>query len=499
MNKLFPKRIYKTLAALLLTALLLPGTAAFAADAAADGGKNLDYLKSVMDMIVEQYKGELTESQLIQGAVAGMLNSLDKYTTFLTPEEAESFMGGRITGIGVTLQQNGEYITVIEVFQGSPAQIAGIRQGDKIVEVDGKSLIGKSTDDAVSLIKGKYGTRVRLCISRDGGRELRYYDMQRKTVKVSPVSYEVRDGIGYIKLDSFNENTEEYINAALEELDNKNVTRLVLDLRDNPGGEVDQAVAVARKFVPRGRITTLDYKSEASTDIVYESNLDAPRYKLAVLVNGNSASASEIFAGAVQDTSAGKLIGTKTFGKAKFQGMIPMLTTGAYEKYEKQLGAKLVDAYELMHKYGVTPLESEITGYAKITLGLYYTPNGRMIDGTGLAPDYAVDDPKPVNDVGIIGIRKLTQTFKAGLNDMGMDVYNAERILKLLGFDIDVPDTLLDKKTFEAIKEFQESSGLWAYGILDLATQKELNGRLDALTLQLDTQYTKAVEILNKQ
>lgn len=502
MKKTTVKTTLKRLIPLLLIAMLLFSQAAFAADSTSDDSKNMDYLKSIMDMIRDQYKGQLTDSQLIQGAVNGMFNSLDPYTTFFTPTEAESFMGtisGTFSGIGVSMELSDDYIIVTKVFTASPAEKAGILQGDKIVEADGKSLIGKTTEEAVSLITGTAGTKVKLGILRNDRQGVQYFEITRETIKVNPVQYEIRDGIGYIKLEMFNENTDEYISKALEEMDKNKVTRLVLDLRDNPGGEVGQSVAVAQKFVPRGIVTTLDYKSEASPDIEYHSYLDASKYKLAVLVNAMSASASEIVAGAIQDTGAGKLIGTKTFGKAKFQGVIPILTPEAFEKYEKQLGVKLVDVYELIDKYEVSPLVSEVSGYAKITLGLYYTPKGRMIDGTGLSPDYAVEDPKPVNGIDINRVQKLTQSIKLSLNGQGADVYNAEKILKLLGFDMDAPDTTLDEKTFNAIKEFQKSSKLYSYGILDFSTQKALNERLNFITLQTDKQYAKAVEILNAQ
>lgn len=489
----------KLLIPLILITMLILTQTAFAADAASDDN-NTDYLNNVMDMIREQYKGQLTDDQLTQGAVNGLFNSLDPYTTFFTPAEEESFMGtinGTFSGIGVSMELSGDYIVVTKVFAASPAEKAGIIQGDKIVEAAGKSLIGKTTDEAVSLITGTAGTKVKLGILRNDRKEMQYFEITRDTIKINPVQYEIRDGIGYIKLELFNENTDEYISKALEEMDKNNVTKLVLDLRDNPGGEVSQAVAVAQKFVPRGIVTTLDYKSEDYPDIEYHSYLDAPKYKLAVLVNDMSASASEIVAGAIQDTDAGKLIGTKTFGKAKFQGVLPILTPEAFEKYKKQLGVNVVDAYELIDKYQVSPLLSDIAGYAKMTLGLYYTPKGRMIDGTGLLPDYAVDKPKAVNGIDVNSIQKLTQTVKPGLNGYGSDVYNAEKILMLLGYSVDAPDTSLDEKTFNAIKQFQKSSKLYSYGVLDYSTQKALNVKLDEILLQDDKQYAKAVEILN--
>lgn len=500
MKKFIINTVWKRLFPFILASVLMLGQAAFAADSPA-GGEDLDYLKGVMDLLKEQYKGEITDSGLVQGAVNGIFNSLDPYTTFFTPSEAESFMGtmtGSFSGIGVAIELSGDYILITRVYSASPAEKTGILQGDRIVEADGKSLIGKSTDEAVSLIKGPEGTKVRIGILRDGKQGVQYFDVTRETIKINPVRYEIRNGIGYIRLEIFNENADEFIDKALDEMDKNNVSRIVLDLRDNPGGEVGEAVAIARKFVPAGVITTLDYKSEAHKDVVYKSYLTKSKYKLAVLVNGMSASASEIVAGAIQDTAAGPLVGSKTFGKAKFQGILPILTQAAFEKYEKQLGVKLVDAYELSDKYNVAPLDGEISGYAKITLGLYYTPKGRMIDGTGLTPDYQVDDPGLVNEVNVNGIEPLTRTVKPGLNGQGTDVYNAEKILKMLGYGIDPPDTTLDAKTFEAIRQFQRDNRFYSYGVLDFTTQKALNDALDKTILQTDKQYARAVEVLNK-
>ena len=146
-----------------------------------------------------------------------------------------------------------------------------------------------------------------------------------------------------------------------------------------------------------------------------------------------SASASEIVAGAVQDTEAGLLVGTKTFGKAKVQNMVPILSPEAYKKYSEQTGLKIVDGHELIKKQNVNPSKDEIIGWAKITTGMYLTPKGNMIDGEGITPDIIIDDPQFVKDININSIQKLTYTWKPDLNDEGIDIYNAEKILKILG------------------------------------------------------------------
>jgi carboxyl-terminal processing protease len=339
---------------------------------------------------------------------------------------------------------------------------------------------------------------VTLGILRSDLKETMSIEVIRELIKINPVTSEIRNGIGYIKLDAFNANAEEGVVKALEEMDKSSITRIVLDLRGNPGGEVEQAVAIAKNFVPKGLITRLDFKSDRVKDTEYYSNLGSLKYKLAVLVDEMSASASEIFAGAVQDTKSGTLVGTKSFGKAKVQTMTPLLTPEAYEKYEEKLNVKVVDAFELINVYRIMPLNNEILGWSKITVGTYTTPSGRMIDGIGLVPDVQVENPQPVNDIVISTIQKLPGTAKPSLNSEGYDVYNAEKLLKALGYDVDKPDTLLDEKTYKAISKFRTDNKLYPGGILDFTTQKVMNTKLEELVYKTDKQYQKAVEILSR-
>ncbi|HEX2946189.1 MAG TPA: S41 family peptidase [Clostridia bacterium] len=473
--------------------------AAQPSSAALQDDTTAQYLDGVLDMIDDQYWGKVSDKDLVNNTVGGMFNSLDDYTVYMTDDEKTSFMdtmSGAFGGIGVTLQASGDYILVTNVFVSSPAEKAGVLQGDKIVEANGVNLLKATTDKAASVIKGEVGTTVRLGILRDRYSKTIYKNVVRAVVKVNPVTFEIRNGIGYIRLDMFNENTEEYFKKALTEIDAKKVTKIILDLRDNPGGEVNQAVAVARNFVPRGLITKLDYKSERYDDQEYFSNLEKPKYKLAVLVNENSASASEIVSGAIQDTGAGKLVGTKTFGKAKFQSIIPMLTVDAFKKY-KDRGITAVNEYDLMVQ-GIYPSDDEIAGYVKMTLGCYYTPKGRMIDGAGLTPDVKVDDPKPVAGISLNSVQKLTCTTEPRQNAQGDDIFNAEKLLKMMGYKIAAPDNFLDSGTVSVLKEYQKKAGLKVSGVLDKKTQASLNNNLLKLNAKYDAQYSAAVNLLNQ-
>lgn len=458
-------------------------------------GSDLEYLQSVMKMIKEKYKGEISDQKLIEGALKGMFDTMDPYTRYFTPEEADSFFGslnGSYEGIGVMIEKQGDYVVIIKVFASSPAEKSGVLPGDKIVKVEDKNVVGASIDEVSSKIKGTAGTKVKIDFIR-GAAEKITKEIARGKIELSPVTYEIKGDIGYIKLDSFSVDSSNYINKALDEMDKRNIKKLILDLRDNGGGYVDQAVAIAKRFVPKGLIAKLDYKAEEYTDEEYRSTLEKTKYKLAVLVNGMSASASEILAGAIQDTGAGVLIGTKTFGKAKVQSIIPLLKPEAYEKYSKQVGAEVVDSSDLA-KYGISPLDSEIQGYSKITIGMYTTPKGRMIDLKGLTPDISVIDPVISKNIDVKSIQKLGKLVKPKLGEEGLDVLNAEKILKLMGFDIGTPDMKLDNKTFAAIKKFQKENGGYPYGGMDFHTQQWLNESLDKLIMSTDLQYAKAVE-----
>lgn len=456
------------------------------------------YFNSLMDFIQDQYHGEVSEEELFEGAVRGMFDTLDRYSVFMDHEEKEEFYGsisGNFGGIGVTIQESDDFVVVTKVFSGSPAEKAGILQGDIIVEANGTNLVGASVNSVSGVIRGEAGTIVRLGILRSGNPEIQYVDVVREIVKINPVTYENRNGIGYIKVETFNSNTHEYVTEALEYFDKRGITNLVLDLRNNPGGEMIQAVSLASKFVPEGPITYLDFKSEMYVDVEYHSDLKEQKYKLAVLVNGNSASASEIVAGAIQDTGAGKLIGTKTFGKAKVQNAIPILTLEAYNKYREQYGIDTVNVYELRH-YGINPDQDEIYGYAQMTLGLYYTPDGKMIEGTGITPDISVDDPEYIDGVDILDIERLSRTGTFEPGSKGSDIIDAKLILRLLGYGITELNINFDEEFESALKEYQSSKKIKPTGILDVKTQIFLNADLLELILKYDGQYAAAVKYL---
>ncbi|MEA1959862.1 MAG: S41 family peptidase [Bacillota bacterium] len=468
--------------------------------AASAADMNGEYLQEVMDYVETQYNFDINDEELTQGAVKGMFDSLDAYSEFFTQEEADQFLetiGGNFEGVGVMISKVENYVVVTRVLPSTPAERAGVLAGDKIVLVDDHNVVDASSDEVASRIRGEKETTVTLGVLRNGSQGIVKIDIVRDVIRINPVHYEIKGDIAYLAIDSFNANTYRYVYEALNEIDEAGIKKVILDLRYNTGGEVRQAVLVARHFVPEGIITHLEFKNEANDDITYQSYLEETQYELVLLVNELTASASEILAGAIQDSGAGVLVGTQTFGKARVQNVVPLLTAEAAQRYKKETGELIIDGNELLRSYRIVPQKQDIAGWADITTGIYTTPNGRFIDGKGLTPDIEVADHGLVEDIFINNIVKLSKTEKPGLNSEGIDIYNAEKILRISGYEVDDPDMKMDARTVQALQKFQADQGLYPYGIMDFTTQNALNTQLDQLLLEYDKQYAKAVELLN--
>lgn len=479
------------LLALMLMLTIFSGNT-FAADVQPGSAQ---YLQDVRKLINQKYNGVIDEEALSKAAsINEMFELLDDYSGFYTPEEYNSMMSsleGSVEGVGIGVDYDGKYVSVLKVYDNSPAKKAGVLPGDKIAQVNGVPVSGKPMEDVISMVKGLAGTTVKVGFIRQGVKDLITLEMERARVDIPSVHYEIRNNTGYIYIITFSSNAYRGVTEALKYFDGKKITKVILDLRNNPGGYADQAAKIARYFVPKGLITTLDYKDEADPDISYYSDLEKPKYKLAVLVNENSASASEILTGAIKDTNAGIIIGNKTFGKAKVQLSFPILTNEAYDRLNQGMEHTSVNAFEIPDAF-----PSDLLGWGKMTIGLYYTPNGTCIDLKGIEPDVKVAEPKDENHIPVNMVEPLTAAVKPSLGALYTDVFYAECILKLLQYDVDKPDRNLDKKTFEAIKNFQKDNKLYSYGVLDFSTQRLLNEKLADLKVSRDAAYAKAVQLL---
>ena len=326
---------------------------------------------NLLGLYVDQvYLYEYDEPMLAEGIYKGYMSALgDPYTVYYTAEEYDSMMEtteGSYYGIGVLVSQNVEtgLITIVRVFQGSPALEAGMQAGDIIYMVDGDEVTGQDLNAVVSRIKGQEGTTIPITVFRQESGEYVELEVERRQVEVDTVSHQMLENqVGYIEILEFEELTGKQFKEAVAELREQGMKALIVDLRDNPGGLVTSVVEIADELVPEGLIVYMEDKRGAKNEyFADEEYLDLP---LAVLVNGQSASASEILAGAVRDREVGTLVGTTTFGKGIAQSVYPLGDGTA----------------------------------VKITTANYYTPSGENIHGTGIVPDIEVEpDPDSEED-----------------------------------------------------------------------------------------------------
>jgi len=314
----------------------------------------------VRDKFVD--KNKLNAEAMVYGAIEGMVNSIgDPYTVFLTPKDSESFANeikGAFGGVGIEIGERNQTLTVIAPIKDSPAEKAGIRAGDKIIKIDDKPTAGMRVNEAVALIRGEKGTTVALTISRNGEKEAREFKLTRATIKIPAVKWKLIDGdIAYIEVFSFNQNVDSEFKKAAREITQSNAKKIILDLRNNPGGLLDSSVYLAGFFQENGKTVTAERFGDG-TENLFKSSGDASlkNYPLVILVNKGSASASEILAGALRDNRKVPLIGETTFGKGSVQ-----------EIHELAGGSSL-----------------------KVTIAKWYTPSGASIDENGIKPDIEV-------------------------------------------------------------------------------------------------------------
>ena len=307
----------------------------------------------------------VTKEDMVRGAIAGLVKSYgDPYTIYMPPEDATMFaqeISGNFSGVGMEVGMRDDIVTVIAPLPESPAEKAGILAGDTLVRINGESTDGMGTDEAVQRIRGEAGTEVTLSIYRKGDEEIRDITIVRQTITIPTSKTEIKDDTFVIALYSFNAIAEQEMQLALREYIESGKKNLILDLRGNPGGYLESAVSIASYFLPLGKVVVRenygdDSKEELHRSFGRELGAYAPK-KLVVLVDGGSASASEILAGALKEHGVAKVIGSQTFGKGSVQELV-----------------ELPDASSL-----------------KVTIARWLTPNGNSISGSGVTPDVVID------------------------------------------------------------------------------------------------------------
>ena len=340
-------------------------------------------LASFRSVLEEKYMGEIDDEALIEGAIKGYVSALgDPYTTYYTKEEMDELMEettGNYVGIGIymTLDLENNAIYVVKPMEGSPAEEAGIQAGDLITKVDGKEYSGEELDQASNAIKGEEGTTVKLEILRDG--ETQELEVERRKIVVSHIVEKKFDNVGYLLIEDFDGGCAKEFEEKYKELESQGIDRLIIDLRNNGGGVVDEAVSIADMLLDKDDTILITKDKKGNEEITKSEHNPTITMPVVVLTNGYSASASEILVGALQDNERATIVGTKTYGKGVIQEV-----------------DRLNDGSGL-----------------KITIEEYYTPNKNEINKVGIEPDEEIDLSNEVKEQGTYTDEEDNQLQKA--------------------------------------------------------------------------------------
>jgi len=342
--------------------IILP-FALFAGTSEHEKQRQLHLFNIVYDKVKSTYVEPVTDKELIQNALNGMLSSLDPHSSYLTAEEfqdTQSKTTGKFGGLGIEVTMDNGLVKIISPIDDSPASKAGIEPGDLITHIEDMPVMGMSLHEAVSRMRGQPNTVVNLKIKRENVNKLLDFKVKRELIDYSTIKYKIIDHVGYIRIITFNDQTHPKLLEAIKAIEKQESTALkgyVLDLRNNPGGLFEESITVANTFLDEGTIVSTKWRNKANNDTYYAEKGDAINgMPLAVLINGGSASSSEIVAGALKDNKRAILLGTQTFGKGSVQLIIPIKDAGA----------------------------------VKLTTARFYTPSGQSIQALGITPDIEV-------------------------------------------------------------------------------------------------------------
>ncbi len=423
--------------------------------------QEIDKLNEIIEQISETYHTELSSEQLIDAAYRGMFDALDQHSAYMSADELASYEGslsGNFIGVGMLIEKKADYIEVIRPIADSPAEAAGILADDVIVAVDGTSIKGLAIDVVVSMIKGEIGSSVSLTIKRAGVEQPLVFTVERAQITFDSVTYQMIDGVDIIKISTFDANVASQLQKILTE--QAIGQKIIIDLRDNPGGYLDQVVAVADLFLAKDKtICSVDYR--VYRDDIFKSSVDGLTADLVVLVNGNSASAAELFAAAMQENDRATIVGQTTYGKGTVQSV-----------------------YDLKDGSAV-----------KLTIAKYATPDGNFIDGVGVKPDVVVATETYI-DPRVDNFYPMQSLNSSSLGSKDIDTYGLEQRLDYMGYDI-IVDGVFDEQTQAVLKRYQQAHDMLADGRLTveakIAIQRDV---VEMATKPLDNALQIALRII---
>ena len=323
----------------------------------------IDLFGEVLDKINKEYVDEVNHGEAMDAAINGVLQSLDPYSAYMSPDtfkEMETETSGKFGGLGIEVGMEYGVVKVITPMDGSPAEKEGVKAGDYIVKINGVQVQGKTLSEAVELMRGPVGSKIEITVRRKGVKKALTFEIIREIIVVESVKSKIIDAnVGYIRLTAFNENSSRQVKDKIKKFKNKKINKYVLDLRNNPGGLLSQAVKIADFFLENGEIVSTKSRKSYENKKYFAKKGDIINGKtLVILINYGSASASEIVAGALKDHKRAILIGENSYGKGSVQSIIPLKNEGAI----------------------------------RLTISKYYLPSGESISGTGITPDIEVSE-----------------------------------------------------------------------------------------------------------
>ncbi|MCY8231437.1 S41 family peptidase [Priestia endophytica] len=403
-------------------------------------------IEKVYNTLSEKYYKDVDEDKLLEGAIDGMVKSLDDpYSTYMDKKTAEQFtqsLDSSFQGIGAEVSMVNEKVTIISPFKGSPAEKAGIKANDQILQINGKSVEGLDLSQAVLKIRGKKGSTVNIQVQRPGVKEPLTFKVVRDDIPIETVYSSLKEEngkkIGYLEITSFSENTADEFNSNLKKLEKKGIEGLVIDVRGNPGGYLESVEKILDGLVTKDKPYVQIEQRDGEKEGVYSKNGEKKDYPISVLIDRGSASASEILAGALKEAGGYPLVGEKSFGKGTVQQALPL-----------EDGSNL-----------------------KMTTHKWLTPDGNWIHEKGIQPTIKVEQPEYYYANPI----QIEETLKKDSN--GAQVKNTQVMLKGLGFDPGREDGYFSEQTEKAVKEFQGENDVKQTGEVDENTASLIQTRL---------------------